>query len=261
MSKSTFFEKYRTPILGVFFTLIILGVLVALFNWLIMPFYTLHWSEKELPDVTEMTYEEAKKTLELKGFEIIFDGEKFNATYPESTVISQNPPPFTKIKKGRRIYVIISAGEKLYKVPKVIGSSERDAEFILKKNNLVLGEIFYEYNNYQPRGVVCGQSLDEGLEVRTETAVDIFVSNGRLPTRFFVPDVIGKSLDRAKQMIRYAGLYIGVIKYEILPSLLPDTVLRQSIDGDEEVRQGQTVNLVVSSLEEEGPLEEEGWEE
>ena len=78
MSETTFFNKNRTLILGVFFTLIILAVLVVLFNWVIMPIYTLHWSEKELPDVTEMTYEEAKKTLAAKGFEMIFDGEKFN---------------------------------------------------------------------------------------------------------------------------------------------------------------------------------------
>ena len=111
------------------------------------------------------------------------------------------------------------------------------------------GEIYYEYNNYQPRGVVHGQSLEPGVEVKGGTLVDITVSNGRPPDRFIVPDVIGFSLEQAKKSIRSSGLRIGDIKYEIQPTLLQDTIIRQSYDPDEEVQQFTKIDLVVSKQE------------
>ena len=245
------YERHRIVVLGVGSTFLMILFLILLLDWVIMPLYTHHGAEEELPDVTEHSFVEAEKILEAKGFRIVNDGEKYNATYPESTVIFQNPAPYSTVKKGRRIYVTLSAGERRVRVPRIIGASERDAEFTLKQAGLVLGEAFYEYSNYYPAGVVSDQSLPEETEVVEETPVDITVSLGRLPTRFVVPDVVGKSLDTAKRMIRRAGLRVGDISYEIQESLIPETVIRQSVEPDEEVYRGQPIDLVVSRLEEE----------
>ncbi len=244
-------KKYKTVIYGLVSCLILLIFIILLTDMVIMPLITHHGIEQELPDITELPFDEAKKILDERGFTIIKDGEKFDDHYEVGTVISQNPLPFSRVKKGRRIYVIVSAGEKMVKVPKVTGASEREAEFILKQAGLVLGEIFYEYDNYYPKDVVCNQSLPEGSEVKEQEVIDVTVSLGHMPTNFIVPEVVGRSVDEAKKIIQKAGLSIGNVVKRRNRKLLPDTVIEQSPDPGEETEKGAKVDLVISSLNEE----------
>jgi beta-lactam-binding protein with PASTA domain len=249
-------ERHRTILLGIGATVLMFILLGFFMNWIVMPLYTHRGAEDELPDVTELSFNEAKELLESRGFQIIMDRQIYNSTYPESTVVLQNPEPYTRVKKGRRIYVTLSAGVRMIPVPQIVGSSERDASFILRQAGLQLGEVFYEFDNYYPSGVVCRQVFQEGTEVEEQTAVDIAVSlGGRLPDRFEVPEIVGKSLETAKKIIRQAGLQVGFISYEVERSLIPDTVIGQSIEPGEDVRQGQPIDLVVSRLDREDPWE------
>ena len=245
------FIDHKTPLLGLAATLILFLMLIPLFEFIIMPLITNKGAERELPDVTEIHFQEGKKLLEKKGFQIVIDHTQHDATYPESTVIYQDPEPFTKVKRGRRIYVTLSRGERLVMVPKVIGRSERDAGFDLKQAGLKLGEVFYEYDDYYYEGIVSNQQIVPETEVTADTPVDITVSNGRLPTRFVVPDVVGKSLNSAKRLLRQAGLQVGNIVFETKENLIPETVIAQSIDPEEEVNRGTKIRLIVSRLDEE----------
>ena len=245
---SNWFKKNRNIVIGVGSTFFVLVVLVILMDCLVMPLYVKHGKESELPDVTELKYEEAKELLEARGFKVVKDREKYNELYPQGVVISHSPPPFTKVKKGRRIYLIISAGEQKVSVPDLVGKSERDAVFLLEKNNLKAGEVFYEYDNYQPKGVVSDQSIPQGTMVKKDTLINITVSNGRKPDRFVVPNVVGKSLEQAKKIIRSAGLKVGSITIKTYNDLVSGTVVNQSIKPEEEVEQGTVINLVINKL-------------
>ena len=240
--------RYRTVLLGGGATILMLCFLVFFMDAIVMPIYTHQGNEEELPDVTEISFAEARQILESRGFSIIKEAEKFDETYPESTVIFQNPPSFSRVKKGRRIYVTLSAGEKMILVPRVVGSSERDAEFVLRQAGLELGEVFYEYHRYHLKDVVFSQSIDPGMEVAEHTPVDITVSMGRAPDQFVVPDVTGKSLEEARRMLMRAGLRVGQVSREAVNNLVPDTVIRQSLNPGDEVSQGQRVDLIVSRL-------------
>ena len=78
--------------------------------------------------------------------------------------------------------------------------------------------------------------------------VSIVVSLGRFPDRFIVPNVIGRNLKEARTIIIQAGLTIGEIQYQDEPDLLPETIINQSIKADEEVNEGEAINLLVSKL-------------
>ncbi len=51
-----------------------------------------------------------------------------------------------------------------------------------------------------------------------------------------------------KKIIIKAGLTLGSISFEVRDDLLPETVIRQSLDANLEVMQGDTINLLVSKL-------------
>ena len=89
----------------------------------------------------------------------------------------------------------------------------------------------------------------EGTEVREHATIALTVSNGALPTAFKVPDLAGKSLKVARQMLRQNGLMLGVIHYRVRRDLIPETVIEQTLTPGTEVEQGQFVDLTVSALE------------
>jgi beta-lactam-binding protein with PASTA domain len=117
------FEKNKVILLGVISTLVLFFVLIVLLNYAIMPLYTKQGIEVDLVDVTEMHYDKAEKMLKAKGFKMVHDTTTYSVTYPESTVIAQNPPPYSKVKRGRRIYVTLSGGERIVEVPRVVDQS------------------------------------------------------------------------------------------------------------------------------------------
>ncbi len=242
-------RNWKIVLPGVASTVVLLALFILIMDKIVMPLYIHLGKDVELPDIEYIAFEEAKETLEENGFKIVIEGEKYDATFPESTVVFQNPRPFSHVKKGRRIYLTLSAGERMVPVPRVIGMSEKDAIFKLEEAGLQLGEVFYEYN-YKLNGVVCNQAYPEGTEIVAKDPVDITVSLGPLPAHFIVPDLVGKDVEIAKKMVLRAGLRVGIIRYEMRDDFVPDTVIRQSIQAGEEVRQNQPVNLVVSQLAE-----------
>lgn len=252
MKKFLQWLERRNPVLiGVISTILLFFVLMVLMNLVIMPLYTKKGYEVELVDVTEMHYDDAKELLRVKGFKIVHDTTTFNATYPESTVIVQNPAPYSKVKRGRRIYVTLSGGERIVEVPKVIGSSERDAIFAIRGAGLKMGETYYDYSNYYPAGTVSKQSIAAGIDTTNQSSIDITISLGRIPSQFIVPDVVGKSYDAAKKQLWKSGLDVGTVTYEVHKMLIPYTVVSQSIEPGSKVKKGETINLVVSLMEEE----------
>jgi beta-lactam-binding protein with PASTA domain len=244
------FERNNTILLGVTSTLVLFIVLIVILNYAVMPLYTKQGAEVDLVDVTEMPYDKAEKMLKSQGFKMVHDTTTFNATYPESTVIAQNPLPYTKVKRGRRIYVTLSGGERIVKVPHVIGTSERDAIFTLRGAGLTIGNTYYEYSNYYPEGTVSKQSISAGIDTTNKSIVDISVSLGRIPSEFIVPNVVGKSFDTAKTLLWKSGLEVGSVTYQLHEKLIPYTVISQAVEPGSKVKQGKPIDLVVSLMEE-----------
>lgn len=242
-------RNIKMHVLGILSSGVLILLITMLMNSVVLPIYTLHNREKELPDVTELTFDEASKVLKKSGLRVIREPDKFDATYPAGIVIQQNPLPFSKVKKGRRIYLTLSAGERLVQVPRVIGTSERDASFKLRTSGLRLGQIGYEFDSYYPHGVVCKQSMMQDASVSEGDTIDIVISLGRMPSEFEVPDVVGISLTEAKKRLAKAGLPAGKITFEVQPNIIPDTVIRQSIEVGTKLDDRKPVNLVVSQLE------------
>ena len=241
----------RLKIIGI--VLISLLLLYVMCDIIILPIYTRHGQEITVPDVTNISFAEAHHILKSQNFRIIKAGEQ-NSPAPPGYVIFQNPAANSKVKRGRRIYVILSVGERMVLMPKLVGQSERNAELTISRLGLVLNEIKYDYSTRHPKDVVIEQSIRENERLREGTEVSLVVSLGLVPEKFIMPNVIGKDLQEAQKAILKAGLSVGTITYQATDELLPDTVIEQSLKPNTETIQGQTIDLIVSELP---PLDEE----
>jgi serine/threonine-protein kinase len=240
---------YRHPVFrhamifcGICFALILLA------DWIVMPIYTKHGETIEVPNVTLMRLEDAKARLQQGNFEVLTAEERFNSQYPAGYVIEQAPRASAKVKGGRRVYLVVSRGERRVQVPALIDRSERDAQLLLERYGLVLGEVYYEYSDYYPEGTISAQSVPVGAEVPQGKRVNITVSAGSVPNEFVVPTVELRPFDEAAKMIRKSGLVVGSVRYEDVGDLLPETVIRQSLEAGTKVDKGAKIDLVVSRL-------------
>jgi beta-lactam-binding protein with PASTA domain len=241
---------FTLKILGWLFLafLIILFVIVIL-DLFIMPFYTKHGKEYELPDVTDKPVKKAIRVLDSTGFDPIVKDSVYDEKFSPGSIIQQNPLPFTKVKKGRRVYLVVSIGEKPIYVPRVIGLTPQDAEFRLKEKGLNINQIIYEFSDFYMRGTVMNQSIPAGEIAKRNQKVNISVSLGPPPTSLEIPNLVGKSLVSAEKELDVLGVKIGIIKYSYRPNLVPGTVLNQSVSPGTNASKIESINLLVSTDE------------
>ncbi|NLZ45417.1 MAG: Stk1 family PASTA domain-containing Ser/Thr kinase [Clostridiales bacterium] len=130
-----------------------------------------------VPDVTNMTYEDAASELEKYGFVAT------KITQPDDSVmvnyvIRTTPESNEEAAYGSTITVIVSSGalETNVKVPKLIGLTESEA--ISKLNELKLKYERYDVNTLEDKGKVIAQSEPEDKYVAKESVIKIGVSTG-----------------------------------------------------------------------------------
>jgi len=212
-----------------------------------MPLYTKHGKEYELPDVTEQPVDEAIDLLENEGFNPIVVDSVFDTNYPPGAVIRQNPLPYTIVKKGRRIYMVVSIGKRPLYMPALIGLTPKDAGFRLKEHSLNLNNTIYEFSEFYPEGVVINQSVPAGEQVERNRNINITVSLGPPPSSQEIPNLVGRSMNHAIKELESIGLKKPKINYQYRPNLVPKTVLAQSVPPGTAVKNVKSMTLNVST--------------
>ena len=92
------------------------------------------------------------------------------------------------------------------------------------------------------------QSPDPGNQVPVGTAVSLTVSNGPPGELVEVPDLTGKRLEMARQILKNQGLKVRDIRYEFSTQHLLNMVIGQLPEAGTEVKYGTSIRLVVSKL-------------
>jgi serine/threonine-protein kinase len=223
-------------------------LIVLFFNDVIMPWYVRLGQEYELPDVVSMPVEQARDSLQKAGFQLVVKDSVYDVNFAPGTITEQQPAAYSKVKKGRHVYVTVSIGEKPIIMPNLFFKSPREAELILKAHRLQLGNLYYEYSDLALQDVVIGQSFPQGQKVKPGTKIDLTISLGPMPKQKVVPDLVGKSLDAAKTQLQLLGVKTIQVEYEYKEDILPETVIAQSVKKGTPIDQVQSIKLTVSQL-------------
>ena len=140
-----------------------------------------------VPDVTNMDYREAEKTLIAQGFLI---EEEFIAsdTITKDYVVNTTPAAETQLVSGSTIKVNISGGPSIqtFEMPNLIGMTQAAATQALESANLTLGGV-YPVTSDKAAGIVVGQSVDAGTQVQEHDKIFINVSAGPQATPTPIP--------------------------------------------------------------------------
>ena len=242
-------KNYKSRVLRqlLIFGAVVAGIYLALI-FLIMPLYTRHWQHIKVPDVTNLSFAAAEKVI--RSIDLVpREGEvKYDNHSPGGFVTFQNPLAHSFVKKGRRVYLVISRGKQPVPVPNLVGVNLRDVRFVLLQGHLALGKINYEFDAYYPEGVITEQSVEPEMEISAGSAIDITVSLGPEPAAVFVPALVGKTLEEAELLIKKARLTKGRVKYIPKSDAVVSRVLSQSLEPGLRAAKGDTIDIAVSTL-------------
>ncbi|MEE9187682.1 MAG: PASTA domain-containing protein [Bacteroidota bacterium] len=131
----------------------------------------------EVPILKGRSVRDARFKLETRGLRLGTVRYKTSREFPENTIIEQTVPSGTKIRQGSQISVVVSKGSNVNRiaVPRLTGKSLPEAERILKRRNLKLGQITYQGSSEFLPNTVIDQFPRSGDIVNIGRAVDLFV--------------------------------------------------------------------------------------
>jgi beta-lactam-binding protein with PASTA domain len=186
------------------------GVLfVLLLNLALMPLWTRHGAEIRVPEVRQMSADDADDALQAAGLRPEAQPQPFNPNLPADVVVDQTPLPGASVKPGRRVYYYVNARPReMVRVPDVISRSEGVARADLEQGRLIIGEVLVDSTHTPYEGTVTRQTPRGGHQVPIGTRVTLWVSPGLGQDRVTVPDVTGLSPAEARRVIREAGLWV-----------------------------------------------------
>lgn len=173
--------------------LVVLGLLVggglAAGRWLITPDIT-------VPNVVGKDAIEAKE--ELEDLRLKVEVEEVYSDVDEGLVVWQDiGPDHPPVKPGREITLRVSKGLELVKVPNLQGMDVVQARINANEYNFGLKEL-EDYHDLASEGLIFTQEPAPFSLAPKGSDIKILVSKGPPPNMHQVPDLIGKTLDRAR---------------------------------------------------------------
>lgn len=199
----------------------------------------------EVPDLTNMTVEEATAALDELKLEIEVGDTVPSDEVEEGRIASQMPLGGEKIDKDEKVTVMISSGKPTGEVPSLIGKmfDEDTISAFLTANNYALGSVTRVESDYE-EGRIIKQTPSAYSVEKMGTSVDILVSKGT--SKVEIPSLVGSTVDEAKKALTKAGLTVGKITYEESSVYKEDIVINHDYSAGEKVEKKTKVNLVVS---------------
>jgi beta-lactam-binding protein with PASTA domain len=164
------------------------------------------------------------------------------------TVLNQTPPAGRNVREGSAVDLVVArepAGE-LAEVPNLEGLSLSEAGKKLAALGLkVADEIRSKVDDVVAPGKVLAQDPAAGKKVERGTAIILTISK-RGEVVYTVPDVVGKKLAEAEEILKGEGFGLGKMDTKPAAPAKEGTILSQEPKGGEKTKSRGAVNLVVA---------------
>src|SRR5450755_4974356 len=185
---------------------------------------THHGKTMKIPAVIGQSIDQARKTLESQGFEILIQDSTYNDTIPPLQVVKQFPEADNLVKVNRTVYLTINrAVAPEIDMPNLSSMTFRNAEMVLQRYGLKLGDTVFR-PDFARNSVLDqqfkGASVKPGTKIQQGSEITLVLGNG-VGTEFVVPDLFGLTYLEARAALSQAGLIVG--------SVVPDADVRDTL--------------------------------
>jgi beta-lactam-binding protein with PASTA domain len=184
---------------------------VALVSALTAMRFAIHGREVVIPKLIGSTPLEAERAVASSGLGVVVERQYYSPDVAEGRIISQVPPPASKVRRGWTIRVAQSLGPQRVTIPDVTGESERVAELNIRRRGLDLGSTAQiNWPDLLPDQVV-SQSPPANASGILVPKISLLVSDTQKSAEFVMPNFVGSPLGSATVALQEAGIKIGKI--------------------------------------------------
>ena len=191
------------------------GLVWLTFRWL--EFHTNHGDEIPVPNVVNMTVQQAIEVLDDQGLEYEVDSFKFDPKFRPYQVLQIFPSPGSRVKDGRTI--VLKVNPKTYApvtIPDILDGYKGLAFRKLERLELKVGDTIYEPNIQKDaviRMMYNGAVIKPGAKVPMFSTIDLVIGTG--PKRnVTVPNLVGMTVAQAKVVIAQNLFEVGIVDYQ-----------------------------------------------
>ena len=196
-------------------TLITLGVAtlafvvgVTVFNSLLMPRFIHREGDVRVPNLANLSVEQAQKVLEPTGLPLSRAGERFDPGVPSGRIVLQDPLAGTLVRAPRRVSVTVSLGEEFSSVPALFGETRRGAEMLLDHSGLRVGGITRAPSDVVGEGLVVATDPPAESVLPHGTPVALLLSAGLGEEVFVMPNLAGREIGRVRRQLEALGFKV-----------------------------------------------------
>lgn len=221
---------------------IVIGAVVVVLIASLAVFAMMQPKKVEIPNVVNMTIDQAKQMLEAEGLLVSQQiNYEFNDAIDKNKVIITDPKPGTSVEENTTITLTVSEGVEVY-MPYVVGKVVEDAVAALDKLQ-IRSQVVQEFSD-QPEGVVLSQSLEKDVRVDIDSqTVLLTVSKGMAP--IYMEDFTGFTKEAVERFATENGLKITIKETETSASPV-GTVLEQFPAAGVKLSPGDTISISIA---------------
>jgi serine/threonine-protein kinase len=191
----------------------------------------------EIPAVALKQYSEAEAMMTDLGL-VVKHASASSDTVPAGVVISTSPEAGIRVAAGEVITIVESTGPELQAVPDIGLTTLDKATALIEEAGFVLGTVTKDYSATVEKNGVISATPVPGTELAAGEPIDLVISTGLVK----VPDVVGKSIQKAKELLEAV-----TVQYQV--NVTTDTSCGGSVVKSQSIRPGdgpqrQSITLV-----------------
>lgn len=223
----TFFKHLALSVAG--------GILLFWLSLQMLALYTRHGEAIEVPgligvQVNDLDQYDPKGRFDFQIIDSIFDDN-----LPKGAIVLQEPPPGSRVKSGRKIYLtVVTSQPETVRMPDLVDLSLRQALAGLKAAGLKVEKLDYISN--MAKNAVLGQYFEgmpvtPGTEILKGSAIKLVLGKGLKSETIPIPFLIGLTEAEAISLLNHSFLNVGLLNYSDMRDIQHSRVFRQQPMG------------------------------
>lgn len=196
--------------------LVAFSIIMILLLWLNI--YTRHGQSLTVPDFFGLNIDETTALAKKSKMRYQVVDSIYTTLVPRGCIAEQNPKPGSKVKKWRNIALTINAFRpEMVAVPDLVDLPLRQAIALMEGSGLVMGTLRYKPDlsiNVVLSQLYNGKEIAANDSVQKGSVIDLVLGKGLSNQRTPVPDLIGMTLEPARNRIFSASLNLGTYIYD-----------------------------------------------
>lgn len=175
--------------------------------------FTRHGNETSMPNYIGKQFSQIETIAPENDYDFVITDSIYDENKKPGTIIIQDPPPFSKVKDNRKVYItVVATIPEMVEMPNLIDLSLRQAMTELTSRDLRLNNL--EYTPHFAQNTVRGQKyhgrmISSGIEIPRGSKIDLVLGDGHRDGGLRVPMLIGKTHEEAIELLIMSSLNVG----------------------------------------------------